>query len=38
VVAHVRFAETPVRSLDRKLLANALWEQASASFTPVRQT
>jgi len=37
VVARVRFAESPVRSHDRKVLANALWEKANASFTPVRQ-
>lgn len=37
VVARVRFAEVPVRSVDRKALASALWEKASASFTPVRQ-
>jgi 1-acyl-sn-glycerol-3-phosphate acyltransferase len=37
VVARVRFAEAPVRSVDRKVLANALWERATASFTPVRQ-
>ena len=37
VVARVRFAEAPVRSIDRKVLANALWEKATASFTPVRQ-
>jgi 1-acyl-sn-glycerol-3-phosphate acyltransferase len=38
VVARVRFAAVPVRSDDRKALATALWEQASASFTPVRQS
>jgi 1-acyl-sn-glycerol-3-phosphate acyltransferase len=37
VIARVTFAETPVRSVDRKVLANALWEKATASFTPVRQ-
>ena len=37
VVARVRFAEAPVLSVDRKVLANALWEKANASFTPVRQ-
>ena len=37
VVARVRFAEAPVHSVDRKVLANALWEKASATFTPVRQ-
>jgi 1-acyl-sn-glycerol-3-phosphate acyltransferase len=37
VVARVRFAEAPVRSGDRKTLANVLWEKANASFTPVRQ-
>lgn len=37
VIARVRFAEAPVRSVDRKVLANALWEKATASFTPVRQ-
>jgi len=34
----VRFSEAPVRSVDRKVLANALWEKATASFTPVRQS
>ena len=38
IVANVRFAEAPVHSVDRKVLANALWEKATASFTPVRQT
>jgi 1-acyl-sn-glycerol-3-phosphate acyltransferase len=37
VIARVRFAEAPIHSIDRKILANALWEKASASFTPVRQ-
>ena len=37
VVARVHFAEAPVLSVDRKVLANALWEKANASFTPVRQ-
>ena len=38
VVANVRFAESPIHSVDRKVLANALWKEASATFTPVRQT
>ncbi len=37
VVARVRFADSPVSIPDRKALAVALWETASASFTPVRQ-
>jgi len=37
VVANVRFSGAPIHSVDRKVLANALWEEASASFTPVRQ-
>jgi 1-acyl-sn-glycerol-3-phosphate acyltransferase len=37
VIAKVRFAEMPVRSEDRKALAIALWENANATFTPVRQ-
>ena len=37
VFARVRFAETPVLSVDRKVLASTLWEQATASFTPIRQ-
>ena len=37
VIARVRFADAPVRSGDRKALANALWEKVNASFTPVRQ-
>jgi 1-acyl-sn-glycerol-3-phosphate acyltransferase len=37
VVARVRFSDVPVRSGDRKVLATALWEQANATFTPVRQ-
>jgi 1-acyl-sn-glycerol-3-phosphate acyltransferase len=37
VVARVRFADAPVTSEDRKVLALALWEGANATFTPVRQ-
>jgi len=37
VVARVRFAESSVTSEDRKTLALALWENANATFTPVRQ-
>jgi 1-acyl-sn-glycerol-3-phosphate acyltransferase len=37
VVARVRFAAEPVTSHDRKALAGALWENANASFIPVRQ-
>lgn len=37
VKARVRFAEVPVTSKDRKVLASALWEHANASFIPVRQ-
>jgi 1-acyl-sn-glycerol-3-phosphate acyltransferase len=37
VVARVCFAEVPVRSSDRKSLASALWAQANATFSPVRQ-
>ena len=37
VVARVRFAEAPVLSADRKVLASTLWERATASFTPIRQ-
>jgi 1-acyl-sn-glycerol-3-phosphate acyltransferase len=38
VVARVRFAEAPVLSVDRKELAILLWEKATASFVPVRQS
>jgi 1-acyl-sn-glycerol-3-phosphate acyltransferase len=38
VVARVRFAEAPVLSMDRKVLASTLWERATESFVPVRQT
>jgi len=38
VVAHVRFAEDPVVSKDRKVLARELWEQTASTFVPVRQT
>jgi len=37
IVAHVRFAEAPLVSDDRKLLARELRERALASFQPVRQ-
>lgn len=37
VVARVRFARASVTSEDRKALAMALWENANATFTPVRQ-
>ena len=37
VVARVRFSEVPVLSVDRKVLANALWQKANATFMPVRQ-
>jgi len=37
VVARVRFAEAPVHSVDRKILASSLWEKVNASFTPIRQ-
>jgi 1-acyl-sn-glycerol-3-phosphate acyltransferase len=38
VVAKVSFAEAPVLSVDRKVLASTLWEKAMESFVPVRQT
>ena len=38
VIARVRFAQAPVLSVDRKVLANALWEEATESFLPVRQS
>ena len=38
VIARVRFAQAPVLSVDRKVLANALWEEATESFIPVRQS
>ena len=37
IVARVRFAEAPVRSDDRKVLAKSLWESAYRSFEPIRQ-
>jgi 1-acyl-sn-glycerol-3-phosphate acyltransferase len=37
VVARVRFSTAAVKSEDRKALALALWENANATFTPVRQ-
>lgn len=37
VIARVRFAEAPVHSVDRKILASTLWKEANASFTPIRQ-
>lgn len=36
IVAHVRFAEAPVVSPDRKELARSLWESATRTFEPVR--
>ena len=38
IVARVRFAEDPVVSTDRKILARELWERTTARFVPVRQT
>ena len=37
IVARVRFAEAPVRSTDRKVLAKSLWESVHRSFEPIRQ-
>jgi 1-acyl-sn-glycerol-3-phosphate acyltransferase len=38
VVARVRFNGPPLVSDDRKALARDLWERASASFEPIRQS
>jgi len=38
VVARVRFSGPPLVSDDRKTLARVLWERASASFEPIRQS
>jgi 1-acyl-sn-glycerol-3-phosphate acyltransferase len=35
--ARIKFANTPVRSADRKELARTLWESANVDFEPIRQ-
>jgi hypothetical protein len=37
IEARVSFSERPVRSSDRKELAQKLWEDARGSFVPIRR-